>query len=81
MIKIMANTILMRIFSNILLFSGKTAFMQISADFVTGFEKSSSEKVANRFKNLSVAQVVPEIYRVEEKYATNPKSTIFLKAF
>ena len=28
-----------RIFSNSLLFSGKTAFLQISADFVTKFEK------------------------------------------
>ena len=28
-----------RIFFNSLLFSGKTAFLQISADFVTGFEK------------------------------------------
>ena len=28
-----------RIFSNSLLFSGKTAFLQISADFVAGFEK------------------------------------------
>ena len=29
-----------RIFSNTLLFSGKTAFLKISADFVTGFQKS-----------------------------------------
>ena len=28
-----------RIFSNSLLFSGKTAFLQISVDFLTGLEK------------------------------------------
>ena len=34
-----------------LTFSVKTAFLQISADFVTGFE-SSSDKDANRCKKL-----------------------------
>ena len=39
-----------RIFSNSLLFFWQTAFLQISADFVT------------RFENFFVYQVVPEIY-------------------
>ena len=45
-----------RIFSNSLFFSGKTVFLQISADYVTGFEKlfchfkSSLDEDANRCK-------------------------------
>ena len=46
-----------RIFSDSLLFSGKTVFLQISAVYVTGFE-TSSDKDAN---NFFVAQVVSEI--------------------
>ena len=51
-------------------FFGKTAFLQISADFVTGFEnfflsESSSDKDA---KNFFVAQVVSEIYAKNKSF-------------
>ena len=56
-------------FSN-LLFSGKKSFLQISADFVTGFEKLffHQKALATRMQinadNFVVAQMVPEIYRI-----------------
>ena len=57
-----------RIISNSLLFSVRTAFLQISADLVTGFEKFLFHLIALQTKmqidenNFFVAQVVPEIY-------------------
>ena len=57
-----------RIFSNSLLFSGKTAFLQISADFVTGFQnfffhlKALQTRMQIDVNNFFVAQVVPDIY-------------------
>ena len=57
-----------RIFSNSLLFSGKTAFLQISADFVTEFEKFFFHQKALQARmhidvnNFFVAQVVPQKY-------------------
>ena len=56
-----------RIFSNSLLFSGKTAFLSISADFVTRFEKfffhlkALPKRMLINVNNFFVAQVVPEI--------------------
>ena len=50
-----------------MVFSGKTAFLQISADFVTGFEKlffhlkALQTRMQIDVKNFFVAQVVPEI--------------------
>ena len=57
-----------RTFSNSLLFLGKTAFLQTSVDFETGFEKFLSHLKAlltwmqTDLNNFFVAQVVPEIY-------------------
>ena len=55
-------------FFNSLLFSGKTAFLQLSADFVTEFEffflllKVLQTKMQIDVNCFFVAQVVPEIY-------------------
>ena len=57
-----------RIFSNSLLFSGKTALLKISADFVTVFAKTNFHLKAFQTrmqideKTFFVAQVVPEKY-------------------
>ena len=57
-----------RIFFNSLLFSDKMAFMQISADFVTRFEKILLHlkdlwtRMYIDVNNFFVAQVVPEIF-------------------
>ena len=57
-----------RIFSNGLLFSGKTAFLPISADFVIRFEKlffhlkTLQTRMQIDVNNFFVAQMVPEIY-------------------
>ena len=62
-----------RIFSNSLLFSVKTAFLQISADFVTGFEKflfhlkALQTKMQIDVNNFFVPQVVPEIYTINNR--------------
>ena len=56
------------IFSNSLLFSGKTEFLQIPADFVTGFEKlffhlkGLQTRMQINVNNFFVAKVVPEMY-------------------
>ena len=55
-------------FQQLTFFSGKTAFLQISADFVTWFEKFFFHLKALQTRmqidknNFFVAQVVPEIY-------------------
>ena len=69
--KINLNFSKWRIFSNSLLFSVKTAFLLISADFVTGFEKflfrlkALQPKMQINVKKIFVAQVVPEIYTIQ----------------
>ena len=56
-----------RIFSSSLLLSGKTAFLQISADIVTGLQefffhlKALQTRMQIDFENFFIAKVVPEI--------------------
>ena len=62
-----------RILFNRLLFSGKTAFLQISADFVTEFKKIFFHLKARQTRmqidvKKFVAQVVPAIYAKNFKF-------------